>query len=187
MGTVVIERTFAESQLVDKAIASAASNAWCLQLHDVAPLRHYLATDRSRMICIFAAPDAEAVRRTLRVARMSPPRHLWSATIHGTEPPADEWDAAQRRSLVVVERSLEQPTAFEELQALEDASPACFEQRDVQPVASYFALDRRRMLCLYAAPDAESVRMANRLAGLPFDCAWSSHLVPEERDARPRR
>lgn len=34
---------------------------------------------------------------------------------------------------------------------------------------SYFAKDRRRMLCLYAAPDAESVRTANRTAGLPFD------------------
>jgi hypothetical protein len=108
---------------------------------------------------------------------MRPPRHLWSATVHGVEPASENWDGAGPRSLVVVERSLEQPTPFDAVQALEDAAQACFEQRDVKPIVSYFALDRQRMLCLYDAPDAEAVRTANRLAGLPVDIAWSARLV----------
>jgi hypothetical protein len=32
---------------------------------------------------------------------------------------------------------------------------------------SYLSLDGMRMLCLYAAPDLEAVRQANRLTGLP--------------------
>jgi hypothetical protein len=34
-----------------------------------------------------------------------------------------------------------------------------------------------RMLCLYEAPDAESVRLANREASLPFDRVWASQIV----------
>ncbi len=180
MGTVIIEREFADRLSLGDLQAMRVSSAWCLRLHGVVPLRHYLATDGSRMVCLFRAPDAEALRRTILTGRMQPPRHLWPATIHGTEPSGKAWDGTRQRSLVVVERALEQPTPFEAVQALEDAAPTCFEQRDVRAVASYFSLDRRRMLCLYDAPDAEAVRMANRLAGLPFNVAWSSWLVVEE-------
>lgn len=180
MGTVVIERTFAAGYRVDDALAATASQAWCLRLHRVVSLRHYLATDGSRMVCIFGAPDAEALRRAMQVAGIPHPPHLWSATVHGVEPSAAAWGGTRHRSLVVVERSLSQPTTFDAVQALEDAAPRCFEQRDVKPVVSYFAFDHQRMLCLYDAPDAESVRMANRLAGLPFDVAWSSRVVIEE-------
>lgn len=180
MGTVIIEREFAERRSLGDLQAMRASSAWCLSLHGVVPLRHYLATDGRRMVCLFRAPDAEALRRTMLTGRMQPPRHLWPAAIHGTEPSGKAWDGTRQRSLVVVERALEQPTPFEAVQALEDAAPTCFEQRDVRAVASYFSLDRRRMLCLYDAPDAEAVRLANRLAGLPFDVAWSSRVVIEE-------
>jgi hypothetical protein len=42
---------------------------------------------------------------------------------------------------------------------------------------SYFAIDGRRMLCLYEAPDVESVRFANRQAGLPFDRVWGARAI----------
>ncbi len=182
MGVVMIEREFAERLSLGELPAMMASSAWCLRLHGVTALRHYLAIDGLRMVCVFEAPDVEALRRVMVADRMRPPRHLWSATVHGSEPSGDGWDGTGRRSLVVVERSLKAATPFEAVQALEDAAPACFEQRDVIPLASYFSLDRRRMLCLYDAPDAEAVRTANRIAGLPFDVAWSSRLAIEEPD-----
>ena len=70
---------------------------------------------------------------------------------------------------MVVERSLPAPVDFGELQELEEAGRGCFEMRNVKPVISYFSFDRLRLLCIYAAPDAESVRRSNRLAELPFD------------------
>jgi len=181
MVMVVIEREFQRGRSLDDLHAMMTSNSWCLTLHGVLPLRHYFASDGCRLVCLFEAPDAEAVRRTIITGRMRAPRRLWSATVHGQEPAGEEGDRAGPRSLVVVERSLEQPIPFDTVQALEDAAQACFEQRDVKPIVSYFALDRRRMLCLYDAPDAESVRTANRLAGLPMDIAWSTRLVLDGR------
>ena len=33
------------------------------------------------------------------------------------------------------------------------------------------------MLCLYEAPDAESVRQAQREAGVPFERAWAFEAI----------
>ena len=38
---------------------------------------------------------------------------------------------------------------------------------------TFFSLDCRRMLCLYQAPDAESVRLAQRQAGMPLERVWA--------------
>lgn len=76
--------------------------------------------------------------------------------------------------LVIVERQLDRPRTFAELQAAEDAALWCFNLHEVQAVVSYLSKDRMRMVCLYQAPDAESVRTANRQAGLPFEAVWSA-------------
>ena len=44
----------------------------------------------------------------------------------------------------------------------------------VEHLAAYLSLDRRRMFCVFRGPDAESVRIANRKGGAPFDRAWSA-------------
>ena len=38
---------------------------------------------------------------------------------------------------------------------------------------SFFSRDGRRMLCLYEAPDAEAVRIAESQAKVPYECAWT--------------
>jgi hypothetical protein len=38
---------------------------------------------------------------------------------------------------------------------------------------TFFSADRRRMVCLYQAPDAESVRLAQREAAMPLDAVWA--------------
>jgi hypothetical protein len=80
-------------------------------------------------------------------------------------------------SLVVVERSFAEPVAFDEIQAAEDRSRACLDVRGVRFVRSYFSRDRRRMICLSDAPDAESVRDAQAKAGLPYERAWASRSI----------
>lgn len=76
-------------------------------------------------------------------------------------------------TLVLVERDFEEPQEFEQLQAQESAGAWCLESRKVRFVRSFLSLDRKHMFCLYEAPDAESVREAQREAGLPFSRAWS--------------
>lgn len=78
---------------------------------------------------------------------------------------------------VVVERTFDEPVDLEALQRREDERAWCLEAHSVRFLRTFFALDRRRMLCLYEAPDAESVRLAQRKAGLPFDLAWPARRI----------
>lgn len=79
---------------------------------------------------------------------------------------------------VIVERTLEQPTEFPQLQAMEDASAWCLELHHVTFRYTFLSTDRKRMICVYDAPDAESVRMSQRTAGLPFDRVWTADTYP---------
>jgi len=70
---------------------------------------------------------------------------------------------------VLVSRRFETPAEFAEIQALEEAGAGCLETHRVRFIRTYFSKDRKRMLCLYQAPDAESVRIAQREAGMPVE------------------
>ncbi|MCA9773972.1 MAG: DUF4242 domain-containing protein [Myxococcales bacterium] len=81
MELVIVERAFGEpvefqslQDLEDKA-------AWCLELHGVRFLRTFLSSDGRRMICLYEAPDAEAVRKSQRTAGL-PFERVWTATAY---------------------------------------------------------------------------------------------------------
>ena len=65
----------------------------------------------------------------------------------------------------------------------------CFQIHRVRLLRSYLSADRLRMICLYHAPDAESVRVAQRQSGLPADRAWTAAALrsPGRRPAAPER
>jgi len=123
------------------------------------------------MICRFSAPDAESVRIAFRQIG-SAVAALWPASVH------DGPRAATLQANVVVERSFSEPVTVGAIQALEDAGAWCLEARGVEFVRTYAALDGRRMVCLYKAPDAESVRAAQRQAAVPFERVWALQNVP---------
>lgn len=77
---------------------------------------------------------------------------------------------------VIVERSFDEPVEFEAVQAQGDKISWCLEQHRIRFLRSYLSSDKKRMICVYEAPDAESVRNANRQAELPFDCVWTATL-----------
>ncbi|HWO00981.1 MAG TPA: DUF4242 domain-containing protein [Blastocatellia bacterium] len=77
---------------------------------------------------------------------------------------------------VIVERSFDEAVEFEDLQAQGDKVSWCLDQHRVRFLRSYLSSDKKRMICVYEAPDAESVRIANRQAEVPFDCVWTATL-----------
>jgi hypothetical protein len=89
--------------------------------------------------------------------------------------------------LVVVERLLDKPYTFAELNCMERSSASCFNLHQVRALRSYFSKDRTRVICLYEAPDAEAVRVANRKAGLPFDNVWSADVLYPEAGGPERQ
>jgi len=82
--------------------------------------------------------------------------------------------------LVIVERSFAQPVDVAALVAQAQQGKSCFSSRRVSPVRSMVSRDGLRMICEYEAPDAEVVRLANQLAGLPYDRVWSAQVLGEE-------
>jgi hypothetical protein len=76
----------------------------------------------------------------------------------------------------VVERTFEQPWTLDSIDAGIAMAGACHDRHGVQYLGGFLSHDGRRMICVFLAADAESVRLSNRAAGAPFDCAWPATL-----------
>jgi len=68
MELVVVERILDQPYTEEDLRALESRSATCLELHQVKRVKSYLSRDRSRLICIYSAPDAEAVRHANRMA-----------------------------------------------------------------------------------------------------------------------
>lgn len=188
MAIVIIERAFQEPVTGAQLLDVDQRNRWCLQTHRIGPKGHVLSRDGRRVVCVFEAPDAESLRIVSRKIGVPPPDRIWSATSHGPVP--DLPDVLGRvggsgRSLVVVERSFAEPVAFDDLQSIEDRGAWCLGLNRVEHLVSWAAADRRRMICLFDAFDAESVSRTSSRLGLPFDRVWSAELHLRDRSAKP--
>jgi hypothetical protein len=79
MSTVVVERSFPEPTAYEDLAARAARVAWCFEAYGVRLLGSYASGDGRRMVCVYDAPDAEAVRQVQRQAG-APYDRIWVAT-----------------------------------------------------------------------------------------------------------
>jgi hypothetical protein len=166
---LVLERTFDEALTPADVQAGAREVGWCLDLHRVQWLGSFLARDGRTMICTFSAPDVESARLALRDPDIDLTR-FWPGTVHERNTPTTP--------NVVVERSFAAPARIEDLWAIGDAKAWCYETHNVTYAHSFVSRDRKRMLCFYAAPDAEAVRAVQRETGLPMDAVWAGTQVP---------
>jgi len=168
-----LERDF-DTPIDSAAVIAMALDCFgCFSIHRVDWCMSMLAGDGSRMICWFRAPDLESSRIAMRQSNVDC-RVLWRGSVHD-KPGLDETQLAAAN--VLVERSFDTAVTLDQIQAIEDAGIDCLEMRDVHFVRTFFSADQRRMICLYRAPDAESVREAQRKAGVPFDVAWAFQAV----------
>lgn len=61
-------------------------SGWCRDLYGVRHLDSYLSGDGRRLLCVWDAPDAEAVRQFYRTMAL-PTRVVWTAEAHGPQVP----------------------------------------------------------------------------------------------------
>jgi hypothetical protein len=181
MEHVIVEGRYPEPTTPEAVIERGEGQRFCFDLYRSHPVTHYLALDGAHICCVFRAPDAESVRRALAKIGVLPPERVWTASLEGaTGDMTDLARAASRAAasgaLVLVERDFADPVDFAAVQALEDAGSWCLDQHHIRFLGTFFAKDRRRMICLYAAPDAESVRLTNRRLRLPFERAWAARV-----------
>lgn len=166
MSDILLERVF--DPPLDKAafLAMGEESLGCLDLYRTTWFESFLAEDGSRLVCHFQAPDTESIRLLTR-GQPSREKRAWTGGIYGPD--------QEGMANVMVERSFEAPASMDELQARENAAAWCLEEYRVGFLRSFFSADSRRMLCLYRAPDAESVRRSQEQAKMPFDRVWACH------------
>ena len=168
MTEMFLERTFDSGLQVSDVLEMARGSASCYSLYRVEWNQSFLAADGQRLLCWFSAPDAESTRQALRQAGLS--ESAWPGTVHdAAAPDAPTWQEAN----VLVARRWDEPVTLEQVQAVEDAGAHCLENHRVRFARTFFSTDQKRMMCLYQAPDAESVRMAQRQAGMPVERIWA--------------
>jgi hypothetical protein len=161
---VVLEREFIPPLTPDGFFAIARDSIDCMPLYRVAWRESLLARDGNRLLCRFEAPDTESVRMIARDIQAKA-NIAWSGSVHDT--------GRDGNANVVVARRFDEPVTVEELQAREDAGDWCLAQYRVTFLRTFFSADKKRMICLYQAPDAESVRLAQQQAGMPVENVWS--------------
>jgi hypothetical protein len=81
---------------------------------------------------------------------------------------------------VIMEQTFESPLTDEDLGRFASRLDDCLELRRGAWVRSYVAADRKRMICEFEAPDAQSVREALHSAELAFDRVWSGDVFAVE-------
>jgi hypothetical protein len=169
MTELILERYFDPAFTPGEVVELAADAADCFGMHRVDWEASYLSADGHKMVCNFRAPDMESARIALRQID-SDLSVFWKGSVHDA-PGINATEIGKAN--VLVERSFDDGVVLQDIQNIEDAGIWCLEIRDVRFLRTFFSADRKRMICLYEAPDAESVRQAQREAGVPFDEAWS--------------
>lgn len=174
MTDVFIERRLPERLTEQGLQAIAEKFEVCGSIHRVTWQASMLSAAADELFCHFQAPDVESVRIAMRTAN-APPGNIWPCRVHdayGVGP------AELARVAAIVVHEFDEPAGFgaRELQDVVDLG--CFQLHRVRLLRSYLALDGRRMVALYQAADAESVRLVQRRAGMPEE-----RVIPVRRFA----
>ncbi len=84
MAIVVVEREFPESMNLDEYKHFTDEAKWCFETQNVTKVATFVGADGKRVVCVYDAPDVDAVRRANETAR-APYTAMWSATVHDAE------------------------------------------------------------------------------------------------------
>jgi len=77
---------------------------------------------------------------------------------------------------LIVEQTYDPPLTDEEYRRAAQRLDPCLDAHGARWMCSYLSHDRRRMICEFEAPDAESVRQSMRSADVAFDRVWTSEV-----------
>lgn len=170
---VVVERWYEEPQDLARMQGAEDAVAWCLEQHAVTFLHTFASPDRCRVMCVYRAPDVEAVRVTQRTAGLRVDL-AWAARPLGE-------GALPEGDCFVVERSFPGPLTEAQAAAAISGARSCLDIHRAELARSFLARDGMRMVCVFRAPDAETVRTVNRQVQIPYDKIWAASA----RLARP--
>ncbi|HYP75918.1 MAG TPA: nickel-binding protein [Polyangiaceae bacterium] len=169
MTEVLVERR-TETPLADREVAAMAEAAGgCLDLHRVQWHGTLLSADGRELVCHFSAADLESVRMVIKTQGALPGR-VWACSSRDAPGLTSEKLA---KANVLVSWAFEEPLGPDELEAVSPNDNVCLVTHRIRLLRTFMANDRRRLVCLYLAADAESVRIAMRDAKHPIERVWA--------------
>lgn len=178
MQYVIVERNFDTPRSYQEVMAKMAdpSSQTCLDMHEVEFVRSYIAKDMSRQICVFKAKDAESVRQANRHAGMIFDIAYSAEGVPFPDLPNEE---QAKRAIIIADRIFDGPDHLEQYREAEEYATGCNRLYGIDFLGGFCADDSRHAFCVYAASDAETVRVANRQSGLPYEAVWSAEITSE--------
>jgi len=79
--------------------------------------------------------------------------------------------------VIICERKFTQPITMDQFCEAGKPLGPCLDVRGIRWMSSALSTDGTHSVCRFEASDAESVRQANREAGLPFEQVWAAQEV----------
>lgn len=171
MTLVLVERRFRQPVEFEEIQKLEDEGSWCLDAHKVRFIRTFFSRDRRRMLCLYEAPDAEAVRHAEDQARVPYDRAWTCMRLQGT-------GGIQKAAgeIIVVERAFASPVTAEFVTNALQHAGWCLDAHHATYLESYLAGDGKRMVCVFGAPDAEAVRLANQQGKVPYTEVWTASV-----------
>jgi hypothetical protein len=81
---------------------------------------------------------------------------------------------------VLVEHVFGEPLSDEQFASMGKRVDPCLEVRNGAWRRSSLSLDRKKLVCEFEAPDADSVREALRAAAVPYERVWGANVFAVE-------
>jgi hypothetical protein len=173
--SLVLVETVREDLLITDEFLQAGEDQLldCLAERGAHWLYSLLAVDRSRMVCVFDAPDFSAVQDSYRKTSVEFTR-IWAAkrlTPDGSPLLRNE------SMLKVFESTYPEGLTAAQWESAGRSILPCYAAEGVEWVQSYLSRDRTRKVCELNAPDTEVIREAHRRFNIPFDRVWSAIVL----------
>jgi len=165
MTEVLVERHASEPLTEWELAAMSEAGSGCLDLHRVEWHRTLLSADGRELICHFTGADLESIRMVLK-AQGSLRAEIWPCTWRNA-PGLTHEELAQAN--VFASWRFDEPVELEELESIDASATVCLQNHRVRFLRTFISADRRRVICLCLAADAESVRLALRDAKRPVE------------------
>jgi len=170
MTEVLIERHPDAPLTAADATAIIEGGIDCRALHRIDWHRSLLSVDGRQMICHITSPDLESVRIALRSSPRLMQADIWSCIVQDA-PGLTLEELAQAN--VLASFRFEHPATPEEFDSIIGLGGICLKNHRVRVLRSFIASDCRRVICLCAAADAESVRIALRDSKPAVERVWA--------------
>ena len=143
-------------------------------------VRSYVAADGSRTICEFEAADVATIIALHRAHGVEPER-AWESFKHEastsvTYARSEAAKVALPGVTVIVVTDFDPPISDATNQAMGERVFSCLAAQHASWVRTYLSIDRRRMVCNFEGPDADTVRLILHMSKTEFGRAFRADL-----------